>query len=67
MKIQSNCNCDRLHLHVIKPMSAPHPYMVKPFKYLLLWNQKANDLGTWYVCSIGDLGPTRFAPIISLG
>ena len=21
----------------------------KPFKYLLLWNQKANDLGTWYV------------------
>ena len=23
MKFQSNCNCNRLHLHVIDPMSAP--------------------------------------------
>ena len=29
--------------------AAPRPYMVKPFKFLLLWNQKANGLGTWYV------------------
>ena len=25
------------------------PYMVKPFKNLLLRNQRANDLGSWYV------------------
>ena len=23
--------------------------MVKTLKYVLLWNQKANGLGTWYV------------------
>ena len=27
----------------------PRPYMVKSFKNLLLQNQKADDLGTWYV------------------
>ena len=40
-------------------------YMVKPFKYLLLWNQKANGLDL--VCSFGDVVPTRFAPMIILG
>ena len=27
----------------------PRPYMVRTFKSLLLQDQKANDLGTWYV------------------
>ena len=27
----------------------PRPYVVKPFKNLLLQNQKADDLGTWCV------------------
>ena len=31
------------------PRWPPCPYMVKPFKNLLLQNQKTDDLGTWYV------------------
>ena len=31
------------------PRLSPRPYMIKPFKYLLLWNQKANGLWTCYV------------------
>ena len=39
--------------HLYKLFWPPRPYMVKPFKYLLLWNQKDND--NWeLVCSIGD-------------
>ena len=30
---------------------AATPYMVKPFKNLLLWNQRADDLGAWYAAS----------------
>ena len=42
-KIYTNCTG-----HMTK--MATTPYMVKKtFKYLLLWNQKANGLGTWYV------------------
>ena len=31
------------------PRWPPRPYMVKTLKNLLLQNQKADDLGTWYV------------------
>ena len=30
------------------PRWPPCPFMVKTLKNLLLWNQKANDLETWY-------------------
>ena len=49
------------------PRWPPCPYMIKTFKNLLLWNQKANGLGPWYValgfwahqnCSNDDLGLT---------
>ena len=33
------------------PRWPPCPYMVKTFENLLLQNQKADDLGTWYVAS----------------
>ena len=33
-------------------------YMVKTLKTLILWNQKADDLETWYASS----GTTKFAP-----
>ena len=36
-------------LMVTSPRWRTCPYKVKPFKYLLLWNQKANGLGTWYI------------------
>ena len=32
----------------------PCPYMVKTLKNLLLWNQKADDLESWYV-ALGTL------------
>ena len=32
----------------------PCPYMVKTLKNLLLWNQKADDLKSWYV-ALGTL------------
>ena len=28
------------------------PYMIKTFKILLLWNQKADDLETWYAALV---------------
>ena len=34
--------------HMTKMATTPI-YSKNPFKYLLLWNQKANGLGTWYV------------------
>ena len=40
------------------PRWPPCPYMVKPFKSLLLQNQKADELGTWYV-ALGVLGLPR--------
>ena len=47
------------------PRWPPCPYMLKTLKNLLLWNQKANDLETWYrvldyyqVCSNDDPGLT---------
>ena len=33
------------------PRWPPCPYMVKTLKNLLLWNQKADDLETWYASS----------------
>ena len=37
-------------LMVTLPRWWPFPNKVKkPFKYLLLWNQKVNGLGTWYI------------------
>ena len=42
-KIYTNCTG-----HMTKMATMPI-YGKKPFKYILLWNQKANGLGTWYV------------------
>ena len=33
------------------PRWLSRPYMVKTFKNLLLWNQRANVLGAWYAAS----------------
>ena len=41
-KIYTNCTG-----HMTK--MATTPIYGKPFKCLLLWNQKANGLGTWYL------------------
>ena len=34
--------------HITK-MAAMPMYVKHPFKNILLWNQRANDIGTWYV------------------
>ena len=48
------------HLGHMTKMAATPVYGKKPFKNLLLQNQEANDLGTWYVAS-GLLGlPSLF-------
>ena len=39
---------------------APCPYMVKTLKNLLLRNQKADDLETWYAASGGRVLPSLF-------
>ena len=51
-KIYTNCSG-----HMTKMVNMP---------IHLLKNQKAHDLGTWYV-SIGDVGPAIFVQIIILG
>ena len=38
-------------VQVIWPRWPPCPYMVKTLKNLLLWNQKADDLESWYAAS----------------
>ena len=45
-KIYTNCTG-----HMTKMATTPiyGKKLKKPFKCLLLWNQKANGLGTWYV------------------
>ena len=50
-KIYANCTG---HM----TMMATTPLYGKTFKYLLLWNQKANGIG---------IGPTRFAQMMNLG
>ena len=44
------------------------PYMVKNFKNLLLWNQKADDLETWYAASSTQVLPSLFEwwPLVDL-
>ena len=56
-KIYTNCTG-----HMTK--MAPTPYMVK------IWSSSLEPKGQWLwnlVCSIGDVGPTRFAQMINLG
>ena len=36
------------------------PYKVKTLKNLLLWNQKADDLETWYAASGARVPPSLF-------
>ena len=50
-------------VHVTSPIWPPCPYMVKTLKYLLLWNQKTDDLESWYVVS----SATKFVQIMTLG
>ena len=42
------------------------PYMVKALKNLLLRNQRADDLETWYA-ALGDPSTTNFIQIMTLG
>ena len=42
------------------------PYMVKTLKNLLLWNQKANDLESWYA-NIGCSSTSKFGQMTTLG
>ena len=44
-------------VQVTWPRWPPCQYMVKTLKYLLLWNQKADDLETWYVASGAQVLP----------
>ena len=46
-------------------MSTRPIYNKKPFKNLFLQNQKANDLGTWYV-ALGMWWPTKFVQMTYL-
>ena len=41
------------------------PFLVKTC--LNLQNQKADELGPWYLCSIEDVGPTKFVHMMILG
>ena len=49
----TNCLC-----HMTK--MAPMPIYGKYLKNLLLWNQKVNDLGSWYVASGAQVLPSVF-------
>ena len=40
------------------PRWPPCPYMVETFKNLLLWNQKADDLETWYAALGAQILPS---------
>ena len=52
--------------HMTKMATMPI-YGKKPFKYPLLWNQKANGLGTWYE-ALGMWALTDFsAQMMNLG
>ena len=44
----------------------PHPHMVKTLLISYSMEQKANGLGTWLVCSIGDVVSSRFAQMMNL-
>ena len=47
-------------VYVTWPVWPPCPYMVKTLKNLLLWNQKANDLESWYAASGTRVLPNLF-------
>ena len=58
-KIYTNC-----YGHMNK--MAPRPYMVKTLKISSSLEPKGHQL--WeLVCSIGDVGPTKFAQMMNLG
>ena len=42
------------------PKWPPCSYMVKTFKNILLWNQKADDIETWYAASGAWVLPSLF-------
>ena len=48
---------------VTRPRCPPCPYIIKTLKNLLLRNQKADDLETWYAAS----STTKFVQIMTLG
>ena len=39
----------KIPLNIFSGTKGHCPFKVKPFKYIFLCNQKANDVGTWYV------------------
>ena len=47
-------------VQVTWPRWPPCPYMVKTLKNLLLWNQTADDLETWYAASGPRILPSLF-------
>ena len=47
-------------VQVTWPVWPPCPYLVKSIKNLLLWNQKADDLETWYAASSTRVLPSLF-------
>ena len=58
MKVSTNGLC-----HI--PKWLPCPYMVKNFKNLLLSNQKADDLESWYAELVSST--TKFVQMMTLG
>ena len=53
MKVNTNGLC---HMTKMPPCS----YMVKTFKNRILWNQKADDLETWYAALVIRVLPSIF-------
>ena len=52
-------------VQVTRPRGLPCPYMEKNFINLLLWNQQAHYLETWYAASATPA--TKFVQTMTLG
>ena len=50
---------------VMRPRWPPGPYMVKTFQNLL-WNQKADDLGTWYMYTASGTQVTMITKYVQM-
>ena len=56
-----------LHLGNMTRMATTPIYGKKPFKNILLQNQRANGFRAWYAALHGDMGPIKFEENDKLG
>ena len=56
MKVNTNGLCHMTKMAAVSIYSK----MVKTFKHLLLWNQNADDVETWYVALVIRVLPNLF-------